>query len=404
MTTQPTLPATFRVLADALPVIEAKLVQAGKKAVKLGFPAPTLNILQWVNVKEERGKVTRYAEISVEGDAPKLNGWTFVASLQILGEESVIRTAPGQTLPKEYREADPTRWEHCNLSRKRNDTFVLTHEDGKSKQVGRTCLKDFLGHSSPESVAKYADLLFRIREEVEAAETKDWYTSIGSRAETYSIDLAEFLAATAEEIRENGWVSGKVAHEEERVSTAHIVWNKYFPATHVPGERPNPNAADRIIAEKAQEWAENLPEEAESDYLHNVRVIAGFGSVEYRPAGYAGSIIVAYKRAQDDVARASRSSGWFGTVGKREEFKLKVLIITVKGTYYLVRFENEDGYEAVWFSNDDPKLVEHRVYTVTAKVKGHDEFRGIKNTKLGYVSVETAQVEAAVVENDECPF
>src|SRR3972149_3916096 len=71
----------------------------------------------------------------------------------------ILRNVPGETLPESWRRADQ-KCDHCGLIRKRNETFVVRHEDGTLKQIGRQCIADFLGHKGPEGMLAAAEYLF----------------------------------------------------------------------------------------------------------------------------------------------------------------------------------------------------------------------------------------------------
>jgi hypothetical protein len=78
-------------------------------------------------------------------------------------------------------------------------TYVVRHENGDIKQVGSTCLRDFLG-SDARNALYSVDLRILASECLEEDEEKD-----PRGAEIY--DLEHFLSYVAMAIRENGWRS-----------------------------------------------------------------------------------------------------------------------------------------------------------------------------------------------------
>ena len=87
-------------------------------------------------------------EVFVACPEIKIEGWEFIARIdhsQELG--NVVRVLPGKFLPEMYRNTSHLLCQHCGVQRYRRDTFVLRCiETNEYKQVGSTCLKDFLGH------------------------------------------------------------------------------------------------------------------------------------------------------------------------------------------------------------------------------------------------------------------
>ena len=410
-----TSPEVFRVRASHLSFIEEKLNGLRKRAIKLGLEPPVLTVHGRVQVESGKTslgfpRLVEVADISVTGAAPRLAGWTFCATLQKIENEVLVRTVPGQEIPVTFHKADPQFCGHCNLSRRRNDTFVLRHDDGAFKQVGRNCLADFLNTTSPEAVAKYADALASLRALLEAKDPNDggW----GSSYEVYSLRLGDFLSVTATVARRHGFVTRSAARNEGRESTANRVWDVFFPPkpTKHNGEQLDALAEDRTdqrdedtqLAVDAVRWIEELPETTdESDYIHNLRVIVNHGIVDWKLAGYAASLISAYQREQDknrpvNVVDATRkASEWFGTPKKREVFTLRYdgagVFTSAYGDGYVYHFLDPAGNKAVWFtttscpvSNPDGSHTsfDMKTYRVKATVQAHDEFRGEKVTKL----------------------
>src|SRR5258708_25065837 len=89
-------------------------------------------------------KVTR--EFIVDGIAPKIAGWSFIATLSWDGEILVTRTGPGFDGRIDACSVRAGECDHCHTIRQRYDTYLVERETGERKQVGSSCIKDFLGH------------------------------------------------------------------------------------------------------------------------------------------------------------------------------------------------------------------------------------------------------------------
>lgn len=408
-------PATYKVLLDKRQSVEAALLQLQKRAVKRG-----LSPLLWswgkayITSHEERdGSKTKIARIPLtfEGSAScRFEGWTFVAALEHLDGENIVRALPGKTLPPEYRTRGP-QCDHCKLARRRADTYVVRHEDGRLVQVGSTCIADFLGSSDATKIAAYATMLASARGLAEGGESEG-FGGGGSG----DVALSQYLPIVAWCVRVQGWTSRTVARERGSSATADI-------ALHFMSCREKstckicreanckPTDVDIALAEASEVWAESLSDgevnaQAGSDYLHNLRAVARTGVVGFRSAGIAASMVTAYERAQGvarkRAERAARpASVHVGTVGKRETFSnLALDFVTGYDTQYgyttVLKFITDAGAVLTWkASNTD--IVRGDVgkrYDVKGTVKKHDEYKGQKQTLLSRCTVTEVKPES----------
>lgn len=201
---------TFRIPDVNLDGLKASFVKLARKAAKLGLQAPTLTEMgeEFHPLLDEQnrptGEMIRYVVVEVSGETPRLAGWTFVATLEGMEGEVMVRTVPGQYVPTRYRNHDTCRnCDHCNVYRARSETFVLVNEGGEYKQVGRQCLADFLGGQNPHLLAEAAGFLCTAMELAEAAEEGG---GLGVGGGDY-ISMSVFLSTTAMVIRKSGWMS-----------------------------------------------------------------------------------------------------------------------------------------------------------------------------------------------------
>ena len=345
-------------------------------------------------------RVTLHHECTVTGGAPRLAGWSFAATLQHEGAGTIIRSVPGTECDlTAYRDADPD-CDHCNVRRNRNDTFVVVHEDGSVKQVGRSCLGEFLGTKSPEAVARMAELLAAAGEACEAA---------GEEGGCYGgedvADLADYLGHVACMIRLGGWVSRSKARDSYLpvLATADAAWNNRFSKSQQ--ERSNVatvTAQDEQLAAAALAWGAGLEERTDlSDYEHNLRVSLASGVVRRRLAGIVASVIAAYQRAAGiERERANRPvSQHVGTVGQRGTWYATLERVfsfdTDFGALHVHKFRTSDGAILVWKTGtvcmSDADIGTEQ--TVTGTVKKHDDYKGELQTVLTRCAVVAGRVE-----------
>lgn len=385
-------------VSDTLPVCRGHVRVGGDWA----------NFRDWHNVNDavHAVKVWKYVEVEVFGEAPKFDGWTFAATLerlvderdgkQLLGGVNLVRSIlDGVDLPEHFR-TEPPKCDHCKLSRYRKDTFVMMHEDGRFVQVGRQCIKDFLGHNSPENIAALAQFLAELEGELD----EDEFGGYGARVFADELDVV--LAFAVREVAENGYrpkSSGVPPFTSENVHdmvhpTPDLIKAKGRPAPPTDEELEKARA---IIAYFAAL-------EPKSDFEHNVSAIARAGIVGAKHYGYAVSLVCAYERAmgREAVRKAERAaraaSDFFGEVGKRETFKLTVTKVIdfdgAYGTQHLHLFADEVGNVAKWMTNSQ-RLEVGTTYEVKATVKKHDEYKGTKQTVLSRCKATEAPVEGA---------
>jgi hypothetical protein len=215
-----------------------------------------------------------YQNVQVTGTTPRLAGWAFVATLQHLTDDrgetiNMLRTVPtfkGE-MPAQFRTATPENCDHCGKHiRTRKDTFVVVHEDGTWKQVGRNCTQDFLGGVDPQAVASALECLLQAGS---ACSDEEGFTA-GCSGDAALYSMTAFLTTVAMFVRSEGWVSrGKSRATDGQLSaTADNVlsylgpppkdgkyraeWEKWVAAHPVTDE-------DRETARKALEFGlENL--------------------------------------------------------------------------------------------------------------------------------------------------
>lgn len=170
-TTPATIARTFLVPDENLGSLRLAFAKLAKRAARIGCPVPTLTIdptprdvVQSVPLAPGTGRVYRSWPVTVTGEAPRYQGWRFVAALQHVtqddgAEATVLRVLDSDTpIPAHYREASQV-CDHCKAHRRRHATYLVAHDTGAFKQVGSTCIRDFLGHDSPDSLAAAAELL-----------------------------------------------------------------------------------------------------------------------------------------------------------------------------------------------------------------------------------------------------
>jgi len=378
-----TEPKTYMVPAKNLSVEEQARIYAEELKKGNTYRGGNLPVVRAVHV------------IEVPAKSVLLNGWTFVATLDhTTTEEGVgvlLRCVPGETLPVEFRTSD-TRCEHCNKQRVRRETFVLRHEDGTLKRVGRQCIADFLGTSSVSTAANLATWLAELQELLHTGQDEDGegfgYGFGGGHLE----GLRRYVAVVNLCIRKLGWLSGGAAFQTGKTPTrehANAVLNAKSSDKCQDWYRLRKelNEDDFKVADAAIEWARSLRESSEdlSDYLHNLVIVCSADFVASKNKGIAASLIPAYNREMEkQFAKRKLAAGrkhyaqtsqYVGKVGDRMKgLTLEVLRTrSFNGTYgatmLVVMADGQNVFQT--FSSGKFQPTVGQKVTVDATVKGH---------------------------------
>lgn len=387
----------FTIPEDGMSILRKKIKKLNRKAIKLGCGEVEIINHGSKIVKTSKDGIDlpvhhRYFEIEIKGEAPTLDGWRFIGTLDFTDDIALVKSAPGQTIPEEYRVLkDARNCDHCHNNRRRNKSMIIQHtETGKYKQVGSTCLKDFFGYNDPKKIAQYLENYHRVITDICDERTYD------NVCFSPLFDLVQLLAITAVIVKNHGYVSGVKAMEDDTQMSTSARLSDYFYnkskqvrewALEIKNQITNEHydLADSII-----EWIKK--EDNNSDYFYNLKNIANAsdGMVSGRMFGYVASMGAAYHRATEaKKVYEAKSNEHVGIIKKREVFKIALTNITVKegyyGTTWIHRFEDNEGNSLVWFSSKDVDFRVGNEYTVKATVKKHDEYKGRKQTLINRV-------------------
>lgn len=283
----------FLIPENHMPRLEREIAKLSKKAEKWNGWSFGAMIIGMQFRDERDGSKTKLLEVCLDVEPIKIDGWRFMARIDHSNDTgNVLRVVPNATVDKRFRTAAPN-CEHCNHKRMRRDTFVLFNEDtGDFKQVGSTCLEDFLGHDAA-ALGRVAELAGYATELARAIESEPTDPEVRGLNDRRYVDLPEYLSHVAAMVRVNGWVSGKAAYESDYlVATRVTALENMFPHSGSRHLVVQPTIDDVALANRALEWAQGFAEKSDlNDYEHNVLVIANSPVIEFRSTGLAASIV-----------------------------------------------------------------------------------------------------------------
>lgn len=408
---------TYEIPAENLATLKARIEKLAKRAAKLtkrgvdlGGEPIGVQIIETIRKPDARltdadgRRPDRiFYVVTVTGPRPVVAGWEFIAALQHIDGAVILRNVPTATVAEgelvAYRAAS-TDCDHCRTNRRRNDTFVLRGvETRQLRQVGRNCLQDFIGSASPDALAQLAEIMVAAGVAADAAGSEGFG---GGSAPLY-VSLDEFLPYVVANIRVNGWL-GRTAARDRGVSgtaTADRAWDVMCPPTakareEIERKYPEllPTAEDAAKATAALAWTDQHLHgngTVLTDYEHNLSVVVTAGVVDGRLGGIGASIVVYWERQigrqieREKRAARGATSQYFGTVSKRETFRLTVeKIFDIDGNYGVTHVHlmaDANGNVAIWRASSE-RLDVGCTYDVRATVKRHEEYKGTKQTML----------------------
>lgn len=448
-------PEWTRVWVPEMEAILERVAKTNKRCKKLGLPEMTIvENRRWVEdhylgMKESpdeeylrrvkapiivkpyvdaEGRVTRYAgqpafyavlewaEIKIAGEAPKLAGWSLLARVEGFPGGNLLHCVPGAEIPAEFRTRNAQDCDHCHAARIRKDTFILRHEDGTYKMVGRNCIKDFLGHNNPN------DILWLFTQYMEAlpgeggGEPWDGEDGFGSGVATI-FDSVELVAVTAAKVETSGFVSRKASEESNNPPTAEAVRAHFqekprklddgtFYDPRIPFEPRHLELAAKMIT-----WVKGTTDS--SEYMTNMRLIFNHpdSRIKVKHIGYACSVVSAYNKEMEitDV-RQRHGADWAAKIAKSEyvgavgaKIEAEVMLVSVKpfegsyGTTLLMTFEDRNTNVLTWWASGGGIGVSYFYNTevngawvaligswfkIKGTVKKAEEYKGLKQTTL----------------------
>jgi len=323
-------------------------------------------------------------DVAIIGEPPRYQGWRFVAAVDAVEGGTILRYPLGSTAEVPNDQIRAGECDHCHTTRARRSTVLVAHDDnGQLLQVGRSCLKDFLGHNTLPVFLTTDDIA---------------NTLGGSLSGTPAAwDVHSVLTYAAAAVEAFGWTPSS-ASEHGRVPTRDVV------RLALTGGRGADQLRDQLAPHLAdsQTRAPHLRADllagltGGSGYEANLIAVLRGDAVDAKHLGLAVSAIPAHQRlTADRTSEASRQEAAQGVdhVGAVGE------TVTLSGVVRTAL--RVDGY--TYRSPDSVMLVvdcgtavaktttaaawAYGVHagdplTVTGVVKAHTEWNGIKQTVL----------------------
>jgi len=392
--------------------VDSKLEQAqvyiqkfNRRAEKLGFPLVSLAVVgdYYQDIKDEISGLTvgRFHINKCKLSATVkliINGWDFVAKVEPIVSDgydnpvkkNMITKTPwhDQEIPDVYRTV-AMDCQHCNSKRFRNAVFVLLSDEGEYKQVGSSCLKDFLGHDNPETILHYFEGIDALLTAFgEGGDEFLEYFGSGKRAE---LNIGLFMSYVVCAAEEDGYVSNQVMRNTGRTSTSENAilsmfgFNKQDP---LKPKKEHIERADCIIDWAKAHFAEKAEKSFVNDYEWNMHLLFGDDFCNIKYAGFIASAYVGYIRYIEEQEKAKAMCGgesqfqWnIGDVITLEGTAISVLEISNNwGISFLTKFVVNGSVVTAFLSRSLNVGTAYKFIDV--EVIKHNEFKGIKETQV----------------------
>lgn len=420
-------PKDYWVPAYKVAGLRAKITEWQRRAHRLKMPPPTFEktdqrktrrvTIPGTNGMPDTDMDVDFVMVRVGGPELKIAGdWRLRAVADIAEGGNILRAMPGVQLPHKYRHSSD-HCDHCGTNRSRKQLFVIQSASHGWKQVGASCLGDFMGRSAT-SAAAAAQYLDDLNQWLKDGEEDTWGSGSGGEHNGKATLLRVMLLAQYA-VDRWGYISGATAKDTGQGSTASDVRNLLRPgeAAKVRAALEDTDRRSRVAA--VIKWAASLTDkEVEgSSYLHNIRLIAKSGAVDLdRHLGIAVSMIGAHQSATaappadafkgnkgDKIGRKlsakDKRDGKQGFPPIEMECTGRSMYTGTFGDTYRLTFRDDDGFVYQWKTaspgykdHDGPKVHENGLTNgaimpgmrvrMVATISGHDEYRGEKKTML----------------------
>lgn len=381
------------ILTSRIPEAVKALEKLNKKATRYGCASIEYSFSSSYSQQRStpEGRTYKVQVVDIEFyniEAPKVGDFKFLAELEVTPNGTIITAINDEELPSRFRTASD-ECEHCNTKRRRKYLYVVKSNKNEFYQVGKTCLRDFLGTDTPISViARFKYLKSLV----------DFETNFSDFQEPYA-PLSIVLAYTSRAIKNDGWVSCSYSNEVGIQSTSASVERVTFSRKPTSSERDqtlikSTDDSDYAAAEAALKWL-NSTEAGQSQYIHNLRVICQSEVITIRHLNIVCSLIASHQRiVQNKIVEEKKPES--NHIGEPKE-RLKNIKVSceytrhIDGRYGIVqlcKLTDVNGNKFCWFNSSRFNMSAGKSYLIDGTVNSHSEYKGVKETQLKRITVK----------------
>lgn len=386
---------TYEIPVENMDLAQKRIDSLNKAAKKIGMPEITLTITKRFMKKISCGVFKSQDipcfEVILSGSQPKYDGWEFLGLIRHLESGNILNSFPDKTISENYRTSD-THCDHCQKKRQRNETFIVRHEDGREFKVGRSCLRDFLGHRDPHFILKIAELMMWLS--VKATD----YDAGRERSDKLPLDILVYLECVVAHVDQSGFKSkSHVGTPTSLAALASMHANSgHEKEIHKIEITPSVQQKARDILDFMRGPIADLPAFGGNTYLINLHTIMKLEWITMKEIGLVSSSVAFYYKhlGQELYKKKAEKLETFhvGTPKQRMDGNLTVVDVhnyfdeNRMADYYIIKFVDGQGHRFTWFTNESRGLVVGDSLEARFTVVRHAEYRGTKSTQINRVS------------------
>lgn len=323
--------------------------------------------------------VIKFFRIELTGELPQIPNWEFVGVIEHQEEMNIIKKMSNIEIDKKYYKSGCT-CDHCKTNRVRKTTILVKNTiTNECKQVGKSCLHDYLGHNALECF-----------ELINNVNCLDEFDNTFMRDSKY-FDIKGILLMTFNHLKTNEFISGKSARELTKDSTADKIFEDYYRFNYNKITKDDEKEVEEII-----NYVKNL-ELSNNDYINNLVTLVHNRYFHLKNIGYVVSIIPFYEREmrkikERELNKSNNTSNFIGNIKDKIEKELiyvnYVSYETQWATGYFYKFIDDDSniyiwstakglnYSNGWSVNEGDKI------KLKGTIKEHKEYKGEKQTYI----------------------
>lgn len=309
-------------------------------------------------------------EITIDSDIIKKDGYTVVAQIEAVEyEKNLVKMLTDEVQPEEAWYTTKLFCEHCGTARVKRFAYIVKDEAGRTKMVGKTCLKDYCG-IDPNWIAMSQQLTDEILNDYDI----DEYDFSGSGE--YGYEVVRMIAEAYDIIKEHGYVKS----DEEHSTKSRLMYET----------RTDPSEEAIKFAEQMQDELSKADFNELSSFLCNVKNLLAakycrmnaFGYIAYAPVAFKN--LMKKREQEQNREEAKGLSNYIGNVGDKitvevNDVKLVTSWETVYGFTHLYKFTTTDNNVLVWYAS---KCIDENAKKISGTIKDHKEYDGEKQTVL----------------------
>ena len=380
-------------------IVYDKFMKVLKKAEK--FPEKKFFTFKFQNEQTYSDDITtsNLIDVVIEYETLKYNDWYFIGKINaetghtrnIIHRTTVMENIE---IPDYYYTCSANHCDHCNSDRYRKDTYIIYNSVTKEyKQVGSSCLKDFLGYDIAGLFSMY-DVFKDVIEEIEDYDRNSCNYKCNIENEQYNIYY--MLSRIIHEIDTNGYVSVKQAEVDftmistkSQIQSMLVDYYNGNNTNNIFNPKMELNTMDRAkdIVAYFKNKISNNPNNYRMDYWRTIDTILTDEFVTFDEIGYIAALPMIYFKDMEKKNTNTNTSNYIGNIGDKVKgmeltYFNKFAFETMYGVMTIYMFKDINDNILVWKTSTFIDIELNKVYKVSFTIKEHSEYKGIKQTSI----------------------